>query len=136
MAIHRRSTIQAPTSSGRLLCQGHDRVAIPEDVPALGIRKGDEGVVRNLELYNDTVSAFVIITYSTGQTRGWVIMEIKPNYEVRSFTPSGAPASSEQQVQERFLGVQPVLCLVEDATLRPVYDPGRDLLASVRRQAV
>ena len=74
------------TRGGRLLCQEHDRIAIPEDVPALGIRKGDEGIVRNLELHNDTVFAFVMITYSTGQTRGWVIMEIKPNYQIRSLT--------------------------------------------------
>jgi hypothetical protein len=79
--------LQAPTKgSGRLLCQEHDRIPIPEDVPALGVRKGDEGIVRKLDLYNDTVFAFVMITYSTGQTRGWVIMEIKPNYKVRSFT--------------------------------------------------
>ena len=44
-------------------------------MPALGIRKGDEGIVRNLELYNDTVSAIVMISYSTNQTRGWVIMD-------------------------------------------------------------
>ncbi len=79
--------MQAPTTgSGRLLCQEYDRIPIPEDVPALGIRKGDEGIVRNLELYNDTVFAFVKITYSTGRTRGWVILEIKPNQRVRSFT--------------------------------------------------
>jgi len=79
--------VQAPaTGSGRLLYQEHDRIAIPEDVPALGIREGDEGIVRNLELYNDTVFAFVMIIYSTGQTRGWVILEIKPDHKVRSFT--------------------------------------------------
>ncbi len=79
--------VQAPTTrSGRLLCQEHDRIPIPEDVPALGIRKGHEGIVRKLDLYNDTVFTFVMITYSTGQTRGWVIMEIKPNYKVRSYT--------------------------------------------------
>ena len=59
---------------------------MPEDVPALGIRKGDEGIIRDLELHNETVFAFVMITYSTGQTRGWVILEIKPNYKVRAFT--------------------------------------------------
>ena len=64
------------TRSGRLLWQEHDRIAIPEDVPALGIRKGDEGIVRKLDIYNDTVFAFVMITYSTGQTRGWVIMDV------------------------------------------------------------
>lgn len=69
--------MQAPTTrSGRLLCQEHDRIAIPEDLPAFGIRKGDEGIVRNLERYNDTVFAFVMITYSTNQTRGWVIMDV------------------------------------------------------------
>ena len=79
--------MQAPTTrSGRLLCQEHDRIPIPEDVPALGIRKGEGGIVRKLDLYNDTVFAFLMITYSTGQTRGWVIMEIKPNHTVRSFT--------------------------------------------------
>ena len=71
--------MQAPTTrSGRLPYQEHDRIAILEDVPALGIRKGDEGIVRNFELYNDTVFDFVMITYSTNQTREWVIMEITP----------------------------------------------------------
>ncbi len=79
--------MQAPTTgSVRLLCQEHDRIPIPEDVPALGIRKGDEGIVRKLDLHNETVFAFVMVTYSTGQTRGWVIMEIKPNRKVRSYT--------------------------------------------------
>ncbi len=79
--------MQAPTTGGvRPLYQEHDRIPIPEDVPALGIRKGDEGIVRKLDLHNDTVFAFVMITYSTGQTRGWVIMEIKPNTKVRSYT--------------------------------------------------
>ncbi len=82
--------MQAPTTrSGRLLCQEHDRIPIPEDVPALGIRKGDESIVRRvrkLDLYNDTVFAFLMITYSTGQTRGWIIVETKPNHKVRSFT--------------------------------------------------
>ena len=79
--------VQAPTTgSPQLLCREHERIAIPEDVPALGVRKGDEGIVRRLNLHNDTVFAFVMITYSTGQTRGWVIMVIKPDRKVRSFT--------------------------------------------------
>ena len=79
--------MQAPTTRrGRLLCQERDRIPIPEDVPALGIRKGDEGIVRKLDLYNDTVFAFLMITYSTGQIRGWIIMGIKPNHKVRFFT--------------------------------------------------
>jgi hypothetical protein len=76
----------SPTRSVWPPYQEHDRVPIPEDVPALGVRKGDEGIIRDLELHNDTVFAFVMITYSTGQPRGWVIMEIKPSHRVRSFT--------------------------------------------------
>ena len=62
-------------------------------MPALGIRKGDEGIVRNLELYNDTVFAFVMITYSTNQTRGWVIMDvIRSKYKPHS-QPLAAPGT-------------------------------------------
>ncbi len=65
--------MQAPTrvQSGRLLYQEYDRISIPEDVPALGVKAGDEGVIRGLNLRHDRVFAFVMITYSTGQLRGW-----------------------------------------------------------------
>jgi hypothetical protein len=75
---------------GQLRYQEYDRISIPEDVPALGIEKGDEGVIRGLTLHNETVFAFVM-TYSTGQTRGWVIMELKPRKKIRSYT---GPAAS------------------------------------------
>ena len=69
----------------RLLHQEHDRVSIPEDVPELGIREGDEGVIRRLTYLRNTVFAFVTVTYSTGQPRGWVVLEIKPGLKVRSY---------------------------------------------------
>ncbi len=80
--------MQAPTrvQSGRLLYQEYDRISIPEDVPALGVKAGDEGVIRGLNLRHDRVFAFVMITYSTGQLRGWVVMEIKPDHKVLSYT--------------------------------------------------
>ncbi len=80
--------MQAPTSARgtRVLYQEHDRVPIPEDVPELGIRRGDEGVVQRLTYLRNTVFAFVMITYSTGQLRGWVVVEIKPERKVRSYT--------------------------------------------------
>ena len=80
--------MQAPTTaqSGRLLHQAYDRVSIPEDVPALGVKVGDEGVIRGLSLNNDRVFAFVEITYSTGQLRGWIVMQMKPDRKVVSYT--------------------------------------------------
>ena len=72
------------TSGARLRYQEYDR--IPEDVPALGVEMGDEGVIRSLHLENETVLAFIVVSYSTGQTRGWVILEIKPENKVRSYT--------------------------------------------------
>ncbi len=80
--------MQAPTSAKgtRVFYQEHDRIPIPEGVPELGIRRGDEGVVRRLTYLRNTVFAFVMITYSTGQLRGWVVVEIKPERKVRSYT--------------------------------------------------
>ena len=75
---------------GRLLYQEHDRIAIPEDIVALGIESGDEGVIRGLDFYNNTVFAFVMVTYSTGQLRGWVVMEIKPEMKVHSYTTASS----------------------------------------------
>ena len=73
------------TRHKRLRHQEYDRISIPEDVPALGIEKGDEGIIRGLSLHNETAFAFVMVTYSTGQTRGWVIVELKPQRKVRSY---------------------------------------------------
>jgi hypothetical protein len=76
------------TSGARLRYQEYDRIPIPEDVPALGVEMGDEGVIRGLHLDNETVLAFVVVSYSTGQARGWIILEIKPQNKVRSYTTS------------------------------------------------
>ena len=73
-------------SGTRLRFQEYDRISIPEDVPALGVEEGDEGVIRGLQLDNETVLALVAIAYSTGQPRGDVTMEIKPSRKVRSYT--------------------------------------------------
>ncbi|CAA9392916.1 MAG: hypothetical protein AVDCRST_MAG01-01-619 [uncultured Rubrobacteraceae bacterium] len=79
--------MQSPTvRSAPLLHQEYDRIAIPEAVPELGIREGDEGVVRRLTYLRNTVFAFVMVTYSTGLPRGWVVVEIKPERKVRSYT--------------------------------------------------
>ncbi len=73
-------------STRKSLYQEHDRIAVPEDVPVLGVRAGDEGIIRRLTYFNNSVFAFVRIDYSTGQTRGWIVMQVKPDREVRSFT--------------------------------------------------
>ena len=79
--------MEAPTvKKTPLLHQEYDRIAIPEDVPELGVHEGDEGVIRRLAYLNNTVFAFAKITYSTGQTRGWIVLQIKPDRKVRSFT--------------------------------------------------
>ncbi len=71
---------------GRLVYQVHDQISVPEDVPVLGVEKGDEGIIRELILHNHTVTAFVEVPYSTGQTRGWILMEIMPEEKVSSCT--------------------------------------------------
>lgn len=72
------------TSGARLRHQEYARISIPESVPALGVEKGDAGRIRGLHLDNETVLAFVVITYSTGQTRGWVILELQSGRFVRT----------------------------------------------------
>ena len=72
--------------SKQLLHREYDRIAIPQDVPELGIREGDEGVIHRLTYLRNTVFAFVMVSYSTGQPRGWVVVEVKPERKVRSFT--------------------------------------------------
>ncbi len=81
--------MQAPTRerSERLVYQVHDLIPIHEDIPALEVKKGDKGIIRELVLlHNDSVTAFVEVPYSTGQTRGWIVMEIMPTEKVLSYT--------------------------------------------------
>ncbi len=83
--------MEAPTRErGRpLVYQVRDLISIPEDVPALEIERGDEGIIRELVLVNESVTAFVEISYSTGQTRGWILVEIMPEEKVLSYTLEG-----------------------------------------------
>lgn len=73
-------------SNAPLLHQEYDRISIPEGIPELGLRAGDEGVIRRLTYLRNTVLAFVSVAYSTGQPRGWVVLEVKPERKVRSYT--------------------------------------------------
>ena len=70
--------------SRRLVYRIHDSISIPDDVPELEVRRGEEGIVRELVMHNNSVTAFVEIRYSTGQTRGWVVLEIMPEEKVLS----------------------------------------------------
>ena len=66
----------------------------------LGIEKGEEGIIRGLHLHNETV--FVMVAYSAGQTRGWVILELKPQRKVRSYLdPAASLAAARDQLISR-----------------------------------
>lgn len=66
--------------------QEHDLIPIPDDIPELGIARGDTGVVKDLDLRNDTVVATVMTYYSTGHKRGLVEMNVRPETKVVSYT--------------------------------------------------
>jgi len=84
----RRPIVQATSEElgGRIVCREHDLVAIPADIPALGVRAGDKGIVRGLNLHDNTVVASVRVDYSTRQPRGWVFMETRPDFKILSYT--------------------------------------------------
>lgn len=63
----------------------YDRIPIPEDVPVLGVEKGNEGVIHGLDHHNDSVYASVLVTYSTNQPRGWVGVQVAPEKKVASY---------------------------------------------------
>ncbi len=83
--------MQAPTRErGKpLVYQVRDLISIAEDVPALEVERGDEGIIRELVLLNESVTAFVEVSYSTGQTRGWILVEVMPEARVLSYTLEG-----------------------------------------------
>ena len=70
--------------SGRSLYVERDLISIPEDLPAIGVAGGDEGLITDLSLKNNVV-ALVQISYSTGQPRGWVEMSVLPEEKVLSY---------------------------------------------------
>jgi hypothetical protein len=53
----------------RVLYREHDRIPIPKDVPELGIRREDEGVIRRLMYLRNTIFAFVIRDYEIYRMR-------------------------------------------------------------------
>ena len=71
---------------GRPLYAEHDLIPIPEDIPALGIESGNEGVIEKLDYRNDRVYASVLVTYSTQQPKGSVLMGLAPEEKVLSYT--------------------------------------------------
>lgn len=80
----------AQERKGQPFYKEHDRIQICEGVPELGIEKGKEGVVRDLTLHNDRVLASVKVSYSTGQPRGSVLVEVKPEPKVLSYSVEGS----------------------------------------------
>ncbi|HET7478057.1 MAG TPA: hypothetical protein VFJ72_00935 [Rubrobacteraceae bacterium] len=72
--------------SGRSLYVERDLIPIPEDLPAIGVAAGDEGLITALDLRNNEVVALVQVSYSTGQPRGLVEMNVKPEERVLSYT--------------------------------------------------
>lgn len=76
----------APLRAGTPRYQEHDLVPICEDIPRLGVRRGDEGVIEDLDLRNDTVVARLKIYRSTRQLKGLVEMRIRPSEEVVSYS--------------------------------------------------
>jgi hypothetical protein len=66
----------------------HDRIEISQDIPQLGVARGDAELVKDLSLDSETVTASVRVDYSTGQPRGWVEMTIRPRARVVSFSPA------------------------------------------------
>lgn len=74
--------------SGRSLYVERDLIPIPEDLPDIGVTEGDEGLITALNLQNNNVIALVQVSYSTGQPRGWVEMNVMPEQRVLSYAAS------------------------------------------------
>ena len=79
--------MKAPVKTyNRLPYREHDLIGIPADIPDLNIEAGKRGIVRKLNFHNDCVTASVMVTYSTNQTRGWVDVDVLPDEKVISYT--------------------------------------------------
>ena len=69
----------------------YDLVTIPADIPALGVKLGETGLVRDLDLRRggvDVVATMQMVA-PTGRTKGWVEMEVRPAEKVLSYAPAG-----------------------------------------------
>jgi hypothetical protein len=52
----------------------YDRIALPQDILALGVAAGNEGIINRLDYRRNNVYADVTVTYSTQQPRGSIFM--------------------------------------------------------------
>jgi hypothetical protein len=77
------------THNGRLFYREHDLIPIPRDIPEPGISEGQRGLVKGLEFDYGRVLALVKVNYSTGQTRGWVEMDVMSERRVLSYSAAG-----------------------------------------------
>lgn len=74
---------------GRPRYKEYDRIPVSEDVPSLGIKTGDTGIVRGLhQLRDGVVVASVEVSNSARQTKGWLRMQVRPEEKILSFTPN------------------------------------------------
>lgn len=73
---------------GRLPYREVDVLTIPEDVPDHGIKAGDGGEIHTLDLRGNgnEVVALVRVPYSTGQTRCWLEVNVRPEKRILSYS--------------------------------------------------
>lgn len=76
--------------AGWVGCKEYDLVAIPADIPALGVKIGEKALVRDLDLRigGDVVATLEIVA-PTGLTKGWVEMKVRPAEKVLSYATVG-----------------------------------------------
>lgn len=71
-------------------CKEYDLVTIPMDIPALGVKLGEKGLVRDLDLkLGGGIIATLQLVAPTGLTKGWVEMEVRPDERVLSYAATG-----------------------------------------------
>ena len=65
----------------------YDLVAMPADIPALGVKIGETGLVRDLDLHigGDVIATLQLVA-PTGLTKGWVEMEVRPEEKVLRYS--------------------------------------------------
>ncbi|QIN80293.1 hypothetical protein GBA65_19195 [Rubrobacter marinus] len=80
----------ARTHEGWVGYKEYDLVSIPADIPAIGVKIGETGLVRDLDLRlgGDVIATLQLIS-PTGQTKGWVEMEVRPSERVLSYSAAG-----------------------------------------------
>lgn len=78
--------METPTKKrSKPLYTEYDRIAIPEDVSELGVKRGNEGVIRELKHHPNRVIASVMVTHSTNQPKGLVDVQVAPLKRVASY---------------------------------------------------